>query len=43
MSANSVYYTVKESIAIVSLDDGKANALNHALIEGINSSLDKAT
>ena len=43
MSATSVYYTVKESIAIVSLDDGKANALNHALIEGINSSLDKAT
>tara|TARA_Y100000814_G_scaffold277447_1_gene238457 strand:- start:349 stop:1050 length:702 start_codon:yes stop_codon:yes gene_type:complete len=43
MSAKSVYYTVKESIAIVSLDDGKANALNHALIEGINSSLDKAT
>ena len=43
MSANSVNYTVKESIAIVSLDDGKANALNHALIDGINSSLDKAT
>jgi len=42
MSANSVNYTVKQSIAIIRLDDGKANAVNHALIEGINISLDKA-
>ena len=42
MSANSVNYTVKESVSIIHLDDGKANALNHALIEGINTSLDKA-
>ena len=41
-SANSVNYTVKQSIAIIRLDDGKANAVNHALIDGINISLDKA-
>ena len=42
MSENSVNYIVEQSLAIIRLDDGKANALNHALIEGINISLDKA-
>ncbi len=37
-----VSYTSKEIYAIVTINNGKANAISHAVIKGINQSLDKA-
>ena len=42
MSDNPVHYELNDAIAILRLDDGKANAVNHALVDGMNSALDKA-
>ena len=42
MSDNPVHYELNDAIAILRLDDGKANAVNHALIQGVNDALDKA-
>ena len=43
MSNNPVHYELNDGIAMLRLDDGKANAVNHALIQGVNDALDKAT
>ena len=42
MSNNPVHYELNDAIAVLRLDDGKANAVNHALIQGVNDALDKA-
>ncbi len=42
MSNNPVHYELNDTIAILRLDDGKANAVNPALIQGVNDALDKA-
>ena len=42
MSDNPVHYELNDAIAILRLDDGKANAVNHALIDGVNNALDQA-
>ena len=42
MPDNPVHYELNDDIAILRLDDGKANAVNHALIDGVNSALDNA-
>jgi enoyl-CoA hydratase len=35
-------YTLEERVAVLRLDDGKANALSHAAIDAIHASLDRA-
>lgn len=35
-------YQLKDDIAVICIDDGKANAMNHEFIEGMNAALDKA-
>lgn len=37
-----VTYQPKENYAIITINNGKANAISHEVIEGINASLDKA-
>ena len=37
-----VTYEKDESVAIITLDDGKANAVSHQLINELNAALDKA-
>jgi enoyl-CoA hydratase len=37
-----VNYTSKEKYAIITINNGKANAISHQVIEGLNQSLDKA-
>ena len=37
-----VSYRSEENYAIITLNNGKANAISHDVIEGINASLDKA-
>ncbi len=37
-----VSYKSEENYAIISINNGKANAISHEVIEGLNSSLDKA-
>lgn len=38
----SVSIDVKDGIAIVRMDDGKANAINFDMLDGLNAALDKA-
>lgn len=42
MSDLPVQYEAHDEIAVLRLDDGKANAVSHALIDGVTSGLDKA-
>ena len=35
-------YTLQDGLAILTMDDGKANAVGHALMDGINDALDRA-
>lgn len=35
-------YTIEDNIAIVTMDDGKANAVGHGYLDGINEALDRA-
>ena len=37
-----VHYQSEENHAIITINNGKANAISHEVIEGLNSSLDKA-
>ncbi len=43
MSNDSVHYELHDSIAIIRLDDGKANAVNHASIKGLTAGLARAS
>jgi len=42
MSNEVVHYTLDESIAVIRLDDGKVNALSHAVLDGLHAALDRA-
>ena len=42
MSTNVVSYVLEEKLAIVRMDDGKANALSDAMMEGLEGALDRA-
>ena len=42
MSNDSVHYELHDTIAVIRLDDGKANAVNHALIKGLTAGLARA-
>ena len=42
MTSDKVRYELRDSIAVVTLDDGKANALSHEVIEAVRASLDRA-
>ena len=42
MSNEVVHYTLDESIAVIRLDDGKVNALSHAVLDGLGAALDRA-
>lgn len=35
-------YQLKDDIALITIDDGKANAMNHEFIDGMNAAFDKA-
>jgi enoyl-CoA hydratase len=39
---NTVSYQSEENYAIITINNGKANAISHEVIEGLNSSLDQA-
>ena len=41
--SGAVSVTIDEGVAVVRIDDGKANALSHALIEALHVALDRAT
>lgn len=42
MSSSPVAVTVEEEVAVVHLDDGRANALSHEVIEALDAALDRA-
>jgi len=42
MSSEVVRYALEEEIAVVTIDDGRANALSHAVIEGLGKALERA-
>lgn len=35
-------YAVKDDVAVLTFDDGKANAVSHAFLDGLNGGLDRA-
>lgn len=41
--SNPVTLDITDDIAVIRIDDGKANALGHAALDGINDALDAAT
>ncbi len=42
MSENAIGYQLEGRVAALRFDDGKANALSHAAIDGLNAALDRA-
>ena len=42
MSNELVRYRIEESVAVIEMDDGKANAISHSMLEGLNRALDRA-
>ncbi len=40
--AQNVSYELVDSVGVISIDDGKANALSHSVLAGIEQSLDRA-
>ena len=42
MAAETVRYEPRDSVAVITMDDGKANALSHAVIEALHACLDRA-
>jgi enoyl-CoA hydratase len=42
MSSDAVRYEQRDTIALISLDDGKANAVSPALVTALNAALDRA-
>ena len=37
-----VEYELKEGVAVIRMDDGKANALSHAMLDALGEALDQA-
>ncbi|MCB9535650.1 MAG: crotonase/enoyl-CoA hydratase family protein [Myxococcales bacterium] len=42
MSDSIVSYRLEDRVAVVTFDDGKVNALGHALLDGVGAALDRA-
>jgi enoyl-CoA hydratase len=42
MAEDVAHYQLRDRVAVVHLDDGKANAFSHAMIEGLHGALDRA-
>ena len=42
MSASIVSYAVNDGVAVITMDDGKANAVSLAMQDGLNAALDRA-
>jgi hypothetical protein len=42
MASDAVRYEQRDTIALISLDDGKANAVSPALVTALNAALDRA-
>lgn len=42
MAIEAVRYELRDRVAVITLDDGKANALSHAVIEALHGCLDRA-
>jgi enoyl-CoA hydratase len=42
MSAELLRYELRDGVAVIAMDDGKANALSHEMIGALNTSLDRA-
>jgi len=42
MASEIVQYSLEDGVAVVGLDDGKANAVSHALLDGLDAALDRA-
>ncbi|MEQ9146447.1 MAG: crotonase/enoyl-CoA hydratase family protein [Parvibaculaceae bacterium] len=42
MASSSLTYDLKNDVAVLHMDDGKANALGHEMIDALNAALDKA-
>jgi len=42
MSAELARYELRDQVAVISMDDGKANALSHQMIDTLNAALDRA-
>ena len=42
MRDQTVHYELDSEVALIRLDDGKANAVNHVLIDGMTDGLDRA-
>lgn len=43
MSVDLVQYEISDQVAIITMDDGKANAISHAMISALNGALDRAS
>ena len=43
MSDSTVTTTIDDGVAVIRLDDGKANAVSHAVIDAVHAGLDRAT
>jgi enoyl-CoA hydratase len=42
MTSASVAYALEGAVAVIRLDDGKANALSHDVLDGVHAALDRA-
>ena len=42
MAAEKVRYELRDNVAVITMDDGKANALSHEVIDALHASLDRA-
>lgn len=42
MSDSPVSYTLEDGLAVIHLDDGRANALSHVVLDALEASLDRA-
>jgi enoyl-CoA hydratase len=42
MAGDTVRYKLRDTVAVITMDDGKANALSHAVIDALHACLDRA-
>ena len=40
--ADKVRYELRDNVAVITMDDGKANALSHEVMDALHASLDRA-
>ena len=41
-NSDAVQFSLNEGVALIQLDDGKANALSHVVLRDLNAALDRA-